>query len=210
MAKDLPKPQQQPIEDGQQDGRQQQQNQNVRQVAKESTGARTRSQGLSVSDVEPKQIKRGIRELRNLGIQIGETHTNESAGRTSDTIEEKEGSRSHEGDQANLDHEAPDRAAMAISALAMIDKWDADIGELADDMACLATEENPEDLDPSKYKDVFEKPSSFDEAWNHPDEFQRTKWREAITKEFDKMELNKVWTKVERKKIPEGLSLIHI
>ena len=41
-------------------------------------------------------------------------------------------------------------------------------------------------------------------TWNHHDEFQKKKWREAIMKEFDKMELNKVWTKVKRSQIPEG------
>ena len=71
-------------------------------------------------------------------------------------------------------------------------------------MAFKAMEMDPEKIDPSKYKDMFENLKKFDEAWNHHDEFQGKKWREAIMKEFDKMELNKVWTKVKRKQIPEG------
>ena len=51
-------------------------------------------------------------------------------------------------------------------------------------------------IDPSKYKETFDDPTSFDEAWNHPCEFQRVKWREAINKEFNKMDSNKVWRKI--------------
>ena len=38
---------------------------------------------------------------------------------------------------------------------------------------------------PESYKDVYEAPSRFTEAWNHPDPFQRKKWRAAIEKEFN-------------------------
>ena len=72
------------------------------------------------------------------------------------------------------------------------------------EMAFKAMEMDPEKIDPSKYKDMFENPKKFDEAWNHHDDFQKKKWREAIMKEFDNMELNKVWTKVKRSQIPEG------
>ena len=79
-----------------------------------------------------------------------------------------------------------------------MDRYGEDVSALPE--FALATSE----LDPSKYKHVFENPSSFDEAWNHPDEFQRNKWREAIKKEFSKMDHNKVWKKVKRSIIPEG------
>jgi hypothetical protein len=49
---------------------------------------------------------------------------------------------------------------------------------------------------------MFEVPASFDEAWNHPCEFQRAKWREAITKEFNKMDSNKVWKKIKWSMMP--------
>jgi len=44
-----------------------------------------------------------------------------------------------------------------------------------------------QDLDPSKHKGTFEVPKSYSEAWNHPDKFQRDKWREAINAEFEQM-----------------------
>ena len=102
-----------------------------------------------------------------------------------------------EVEEANNDNVEPDRVAAAI-AFALVDRYGEDVGALPE--FALATSE----LDPSKYKHVFENPSSFDEAWNHPDEFQRTKWREAIEKEFSKMDHNKVWKKVKRSVIPEG------
>ena len=67
----------------------------------------------------------------------------------------------------------PDRVAAAI-AFALVDRYGEDVGALPE--FALATSE----LDPSKYKHVFENPNSFDEAWNHPDEFQRTKWMRQL------------------------------
>ena len=46
---------------------------------------------------------------------------------------------------------------------------------------------DPRTIDPSKYKYLFSKPSTFEEAWDHPEPFQREKWREAIKKELEKM-----------------------
>ena len=37
-------------------------------------------------------------------------------------------------------------------------------------------------------------PSTYEEAWNHPDPIQRRKWRAAITKEFGNMNKQVVWT----------------
>ena len=59
-------------------------------------------------------------------------------------------------------------------------------------------------LNPSQYKDYFLVPSSFEQAWNHTCPFQRDKWRDAIMKEFDKMESYKVYKKVKRSSIPAG------
>jgi hypothetical protein len=36
------------------------------------------------------------------------------------------------------------------------------------------------EVDPTQYADIYENPKTFDEAWNHPDPFQREKWREGI------------------------------
>ena len=44
----------------------------------------------------------------------------------------------------------------------------------------------------------------FDEAWNHPDPFQRNKWKEAIQKEFKKMNEQGVWRKINRSEMPPG------
>ena len=55
-----------------------------------------------------------------------------------------------------------------------------------------------------KRKDLFDKPVKFADAWDHPCPFQRALWREAITKEFTKMDNHKVWKKVKRSTIPQG------
>ena len=45
-------------------------------------------------------------------------------------------------------------------------------------------------------------PTSFREAWDHPEVIQRHKWREAIRKEFHGMNQRKVWRKIKRRDIP--------
>ncbi len=49
-----------------------------------------------------------------------------------------------------------------------------------------------------------EEPRNYQHAWNHPDQKQQEKWREAITKEFKDMNRRKVWKKMKRLNIPEG------
>ena len=57
-------------------------------------------------------------------------------------------------------------------------------------------------INPQSYADNFEVPRTFNEAYNHEDDFQCDKWREAIEKELNKMEMLKVlymiiiWTKL--------------
>jgi Reverse transcriptase (RNA-dependent DNA polymerase)/gag-polypeptide of LTR copia-type len=73
------------------------------------------------------------------------------------------------------------------------------------DHALKASESmDPRKLNPSSYKDHFEVPSKFNGAWNHPDEFQRNLWREAINLELAKMAKYKVWHVVKRNVIPPG------
>jgi hypothetical protein len=77
----------------------------------------------------------------------------------------------------------------------------------AEETAFAAAEqarEKYEDMDPTTYSDIFDEPSTFEEAWNHPEPFQRKKWREAIDKEFKSMEELEVWTKIPRAKMPSG------
>ncbi len=57
---------------------------------------------------------------------------------------------------------------------------------------------------PAEYKYVFDVPATFREAWDHPDPWQREKWRAAIRAEFEKMNKNKVWRKVNRSTMPSG------
>ncbi len=107
-------------------------------------------------------------------------------------------------------------ASMAVDVCAMIDRFGGEFDELCDilpDIAMLAKEEDSEEdikptqqrdkskMDPSTFKDIFENPKSFD-VWNHSDLFQRQLWREAIEKEFKKMNDNKVWRKIKRKSMP--------
>ncbi len=44
----------------------------------------------------------------------------------------------------------------------------------------------------------YKEPTTFQEAWNHPDKFQQKKWREAIRKEFLDMIKQGVWRKTTR------------
>jgi len=67
---------------------------------------------------------------------------------------------------------------------------------------------DPTTLPPEHYKDQFANPMTYDEAWNHSCPFQREKWREAIHKEFRKMNEQKVWTVQKKSAIPAGRRLV--
>jgi hypothetical protein len=47
-------------------------------------------------------------------------------------------------------------------------------------------------------------PKNFQGAWNHTNPEEKAQWREAIDKEFKDMTNRKVWTKIQRQKIPAG------
>ena len=55
--------------------------------------------------------------------------------------------------------------------------------------------------DTAKSDDLVE-PTTFRDAWDHPDPVQREKWREAIRKEFGDMNRRGVWRKILRSKMP--------
>ena len=57
---------------------------------------------------------------------------------------------------------------------------------------------------PHLFKDVFEVPENFEDAWDHGDKFQRENWRKAVEKEIEKMERLDVWRKVKRSEMPEN------
>ena len=67
---------------------------------------------------------------------------------------------------------------------------------------------DPTTLPPEHYKDQFANPMTYEEAWNHSCPFQREKWREAIHKEFKKMNEQKVWTVQKKSTIPAGRRLV--
>ena len=61
----------------------------------------------------------------------------------------------------------------------------------------------PADINPSSYKDTYKIPTKFQEAWHHPDPYQREKWRTATRTEFNKMRTMVVWRKVKRSTMPK-------
>ena len=62
-------------------------------------------------------------------------------------------------------------------------------------MAFIVSNEDSSEID-------MVEPSSFQEAWNHPDPEQRKKWRGAIRKEFSDMIKYQVWRKIQRNRVP--------
>jgi hypothetical protein len=72
------------------------------------------------------------------------------------------------------------------------------------DFALKTENVDPAKLNPSSYKDHFVVPSKVNDAWNHPDEFQRKHWHEAIRLELAKMANYNVWHMVKRAVIPQG------
>ena len=55
-----------------------------------------------------------------------------------------------------------------------------------------------------EFKDEPIEPKTFQEAYNHPEEEQRVKWRTAIKKEFHKMIERGVWRKIKKADMPDG------
>jgi hypothetical protein len=91
-------------------------------------------------------------------------------------------------------------AFAALDAAVLIDRFCGDFGTMSSDLALTAADFDYDD--PSKFKSIFEVPRSFDDAWNHSDQFQRTRWRDAICNEFKKMNDKQVWRKVKRSTMP--------
>jgi hypothetical protein len=50
---------------------------------------------------------------------------------------------------------------------------------------------------------IDEESSSFDEAWNHDDPKARRKWRDAIKKELNDMDMQQVWEIIKKEDILE-------
>jgi hypothetical protein len=61
---------------------------------------------------------------------------------------------------------------------------------------------------PELFADICEVPRSFKEAWNHPDPFQRKKWRDAILKELNKMRIMNIWRLIKIAEMEPGKKCI--
>jgi len=100
-------------------------------------------------------------------------------------------------------------AHATMAYLAMCSKYD-DFSEFAMvavekyDLNVSLTQDQFSTIPQEQYKDYFTVPETFNEAWNHPCPFQRKLWRNAIQKELDKMESNKVYRKCTKSDLPAG------
>jgi len=100
-------------------------------------------------------------------------------------------------------------AHAAMACLAMCSKYD-DFSEFAMmavekyDLNVSLTQDQFSTISQEQCKDYFTVPETFNEAWNHPCPFQRKLWRNAIQKELDKMESNKVYRKCNKSDLPAG------
>ena len=77
-----------------------------------------------------------------------------------------------------------------------------ELPNLIADIAKIATTKST-DLVPK-----YVEPKTFIEAWFHPDEFQRNKWREAIRKEYRDMDTRVVWKIIKRSMIPKDRQVV--
>jgi hypothetical protein len=141
-----------------------------------NTGRRTRSQGYVPAKISLTGNEMHKRELMSLRLDeptnvpvVQDLNTGRSE--TGVHILE-ETAQVHDQDQQQEDNgaQAPDRVAKAISAFCLIDRLDVDEGYLAPDMAFKSIEAIQ---DETKFKDIYEAPKSFNDAWNHKDPFQR-------------------------------------
>ena len=118
----------------------------------------------------------------------------------------------------------PDTANLTIPAITLVDKFGGDIEAMyewaeagfavieADQTGGLGQaglkqeklDYDPTKVDPAKYKYLFEKPVKFNDAWNHPEPFQREQWRKGIQKELEKMKELKVWRKIKKSEMEPG------
>jgi hypothetical protein len=79
----------------------------------------------------------------------------------------------------------------AANAFTMIDRFSGDFGMFCE-FGMAMEDGSPDGIKLEEYKDHFQTPRTFKEAWDHPDPFQRKMWRDAIGKEFTKMNEKKV------------------
>jgi histone deacetylase 1/2 len=132
-----------------------------------------------------------------------EPQTKENNGTSSnDRTIDSEGNRSLPVPTDSLE-ENGDLESGRVSDAVSFDTVEKDVEKYLCELAELGVvhtdEKNAED--PSE---IDVEPSSYDEAWNHPNPIKRKKWRAAITKEFVDMKKRAVWSLLERSQMPTG------
>jgi hypothetical protein len=94
----------------------------------------------------------------------------------------------------------PTRLTDPDSANILLDRYSSDFDYA---LSAVNTEaSNPDNIAPTSYKDVYDIPHNFSQAWNHPQKWQRSKWRAAVKLELDKMAQYEVWQVVQIQRIP--------
>ena len=131
-----------------------------------------------------------------------------------DPIEDQDGNVTQENENVRITRSrkgATDLgdAHATMAYLAMCSKYD-DFSEFAMvaiekyDLTVSLTQNQFSTIPQEQYKDYFTVPETWNEAWNHPCPFQRKLWRDAIQKELEKMESNKVYRKCNKSDLPAG------
>lgn len=173
----LPKPIKDPQQEHHQDGQQGRRQQLPQEAGAQnvSVGRRTRSQGYEPARIDLSGNERHKRELKALRLEeptdvsiVQDANTGQAETGTHNleqTVQEQEQQQDQDQDEV----QAPDRVAKAISAFCLIDRLNVEEGYLAPDMAFKSIGEVK---DETKFKDIYEAPKSFNEAWNHEDPFQ--------------------------------------
>ena len=156
-------------------------------VKSENSQESSESSEESIQPIIPNARLMG--EMRNLG-----TFYNEEANKKIEELLTDQGRETSDEESANvlLDRKSIDMKYKNDTAMLVV--GDSDI--------------NYNDIHPSQYKDIFDIPRNFDEAWNHKNVWLRTKWRKAITTEVDKMKQHKVMRLVKRNKMEPGRKCI--
>lgn len=128
------------------------------------------------------------------------------------------GNDANDNDDHNKDNDGPDAdpdKEPATTNDIVDDETDKQLNpKLRRELRKLYTFYNPTETDMGEIALVggtdesYTNPITFSDAWDYPKEFDRAKWRKAITKEFKDMREKGVWKKVKLKDIPKDRRLI--
>jgi Reverse transcriptase (RNA-dependent DNA polymerase) len=110
----------------------------------------------------------------------------------------------NEGNEDDEDGKDGNDSSMSPSRLTdseniMLDRYSSDF-----DIALSAftnDKSNPDKIAIISYKDVYDIPHNFNQAWAHPNNWQKSKWRESVNLELDKMAQYEVWQVVQRSRV---------